>query len=320
MLGFLFLVVGFALRETKERKIEDRLIGWWVTVDDAQQSALSKSTWFMRAVSRTIGHGFDLLLGKKLFSARSILVSLGASLYFTSASFFFFGAVADFRNRLHGIRNGSVTHDVLIAFAFVVLGISPAFIHKSWQLLAWVVGVIISWRFIFYLGYVMLRTRGVSFASRYFGLIATIIVFSYVCDVLYIVVTRLTLKKAVESRLVGIIAMLLANLALCILLIFAPVVAGLKIMETEKLVSAISAVLLFGSPVFNSVDIVASALAFSVAAFLLIHRFVFWPLIERPLYGFARLTITARRALFWGIGIFLWNNNFILKLFCKNLT
>jgi hypothetical protein len=318
MLSLFFFAVGFTLAETKERKIEDRLISWWVSVDDAERNALSKSTAFMQAVSRTITHGFDLLLGQELFSARSVLVSLGASLCFTAASFFLFGALADFFNRFHGVHSGSIAQGVWIALPFVGLGVSPAMLRKRWELLAWAAMVIVSWRVVFYLGYVMLRMRGLSLASRYFGVISTLIVFSYVSDVLFIVVTRLTLKKAQTSHLIGIIAMLVCNLVLCILLIFAPVFAGVKIMEASKSLYAVGGLIAISSPAVNSVDIIASALAFAVAAFVLIHRFIFWPLIERPLYGFARIGITARRALFWSIGIFLWNNSFVLKLFCRN--
>ena len=311
-----FFVGGFLLYERAEKKIGDLLMKWWVRIDDAQKNNSSKSTAFIRGISRLASHGFDLLLGKELLSARSIVVSLGASLSFTLASVFLLGAYADFINHLHGIQKGTIIRDMVTCLSFVCLGITPAFIRKRWWLVGWGMLVLVSGRVLLYVAYILFRVRGLAPTIHYFEFIGVVILLSYFFDVLYVVATRMMLRKTQKSQSVGITLMVLGNLVLCVFFVFGPVLAGVKFLVWNGKGSIFIAALLIASPAVNAVDIVASAVCFALAVFTLCYRFGFWPLVGRPLYGLARLSITQRRALLWAIGVCLWENQLVLKWFC----
>jgi hypothetical protein len=311
--AFFFLIAGFLLYETTEKRIEDALVRWWVRLDDAKSTAVSKTTAFMRGIAQIVGAGCDLLFGEKILSARSMGISLGVSLYFTGGSFFLFGAAADFKNHLVGKPSGSVAWDLVLCLAFVFAGISPAFIRYRWYLPLWTILILINGRFFFYLGYVILVSKGVRLAARYMEVLAALLMVSYLCDVLYVSMTRWILRVVQRWHSTGIVLMCVSNIMLGIFFIFAPILIAAKFMY----ISYVPITIAIFSPAVNSIDIVAAFVGVALALFMLIHRFIFWPLILRPLYGIARLEIGKRRALLWGIGVCLWNNQVILNLVCK---
>lgn len=320
VISIFFIVAGFLLYEREEKKIGDLLMRWWVRIDDMRGISGSKSLGFVRGVSQMISRGFDLLLGEKLFSVRAIGVSFGSSLCFTFASFFLFGALADFSNRVHHQAGGSVTWDALVALAFAFAGIVPAFFQKRWELFVWFACIALSLRLVFYVGYIVFRMRGMVSTLHYFRFIGLAILFSYSCDALYLVATRIMLRKIENGRLLGILGMILGNLTLCLAFVFGPVLIAVKLLErySDSALSLTFAGLIIASPAINAIDILASALGFVLSAFILCYRFVFWPLVGRPIYSLARLSLVERRALLWAIGVCLWENHFVLDRFCRS--
>lgn len=73
-LGMISIYIALFLHEDEEGRLQNRLEELWVTVDDAQNKALSKQAIFLQELVKLLSRGFDALLGKKLFSLRSITV------------------------------------------------------------------------------------------------------------------------------------------------------------------------------------------------------------------------------------------------------
>jgi len=319
LISIFFFIGGWLLYEPEEKKIGDLLIRWWVRIDDLERISGSKSLAFVRGVSQLTSRGFDGLFGEKLLSVRAIGVSFGSSLCFTFASFFLFGALADFSNRVHHRAGRSVTWDVLTTLAFAFMGIVPAFFRKRWELFVWIACVVLSWRLVFYVGYIVFRMRGMTSTLHYFRFIGLAILVSYSCDALYIVATRIMLRKVENGRILGILGMILGNVALCFVFVFGPalVIVMLLTRYANPTMGLTLVAILIASPAINAIDILASALGFVLSAFILCYRFVFWPLVERPLYSVTRLSILERRALLWAISLCLWENHLVLERFCR---
>lgn len=271
----------------------------------------------MQVIAETVSRGFDALLGERLFSPRAFCVTVGASLCFTQCSIFFFGAFADFVNHLHGKPSGSVLLDIFRVCAFGCFGVLPAFFRSRWFLGFWFCMVLIQWRYLIPVGLFLLRSRGSSSASHFVEFVVACLLLSYSCDVLYVLVTRMTLRKVQKRHGVGTVLMMLGNLASCVFFVFGPILGGVAILAWYGKPSLPLAGVLIASPAVNAIDIVASGLAFVVASFALAYRFVFWPAIGRPLYSIARLSLNERRAIFWGAGILLWQSHWILDRLCK---
>jgi hypothetical protein len=312
VLGVFFAVGAILVREDETRKVTDRLMEWWIRADDAQRESVSRTTAFLRTVSRLVTRLFDRIFGERIFSPRSVAVSLGTSVMFTCSSFFLFGAFADLRNEARALKTGSPFTDVLMSLGFAAIGTMPAFLKKGWQLLLWLLGVLVSCRIIVYIGYVLLRMRGLHTALTYFTGVAFIVMFSYVCDLFFITVTRVTFRELQRKHLMGIISMVFGNVILANLFIFGPVFLGVKLL-THSNHPLMAFFLLIGSPVVNSVDIAACGLAFAVSFFVVCYRYIFWPLVSRLLFRGTSLSTTEVRAVMWAIAGFLWGNHLLLK-------
>ena len=54
--AIVFGVAGFVLFENEEREIHDRLVEWWVKLDDKRKVVASKSSAFVQGISRMASH------------------------------------------------------------------------------------------------------------------------------------------------------------------------------------------------------------------------------------------------------------------------
>ena len=75
-IGALLIYVGGFLYETQEGKIKSKLEGFWIAVDDAQQTLPDRRVAFLREVAWRGGIIFDRVFGDRLFSRRFFVVSI----------------------------------------------------------------------------------------------------------------------------------------------------------------------------------------------------------------------------------------------------
>jgi hypothetical protein len=210
-IGSLFLYAGLFLYESEVGSIQNRLESMWVQLED--YAALPQRTRFMRFVSQITKAGYDRLFGEKLFSRRAFSVSicyavasaslLGIALLEIPAPAIL---VPEIRN-LTGLATHRDMLEVLsiVATLYAALGTYPAFVEpsevKDW--LKWVnklalfpiLGLSFITPEVFKQPAIFLRL--VSEPWRYVVLL--LLVGSFVCDVLFIAVTRRTLEWCSET-------------------------------------------------------------------------------------------------------------------------
>jgi hypothetical protein len=83
LLGMLLTLFPALMYEPEVTRLEDRMTGLWIKIDDRRKRTLSRSTIFLREASRLTGHRLDRLLGPRLISFRSVTLfaaySIGSS-------------------------------------------------------------------------------------------------------------------------------------------------------------------------------------------------------------------------------------------------
>ena len=131
-LGAALIYAALFLHENEERKIEDRVVQWWIRLDEKQIKSRSRAATFMREVARLTTRGFNRLLGERTVSLRFVLVSI----YLSIASMFFFISVAF--GRAHNPGNTSRHQAFFYFLIFLLAALTPA-LDDSWlaRVLSW---------------------------------------------------------------------------------------------------------------------------------------------------------------------------------------
>jgi hypothetical protein len=76
VVGWLFLYSAVFLYEDHEGKIQNKIVQWWIKIDDARIASHSRVEAFIQGVARLTLQVFDRVLGEKLVSFRFVGVSL----------------------------------------------------------------------------------------------------------------------------------------------------------------------------------------------------------------------------------------------------
>jgi hypothetical protein len=291
-LGWLLLYSAVFLYEDQEGRIQNRIVQWWIKVDDARIVSHSRAAAFLQAVARLTVRGFDRVLGERLISFRFAGVSLCLSIVS--------GLLATVIGAIRAHQ--SVSGPLLLSAGFVALALLPAFDAGRWVRRFWgliVIATVLRPLVPFLL---FLYSRwGVASAGHALGLVALAFGVSFVCDVCYVTLTRWMLRRiAVDSRVHGVVLMIAVNFLLLCVLLVGPIEVGSKLFKYWQHGSEV----IFFSFLLNAIDLFAGSAALILGLTLLIHRLL-WPLLERPLYALQRYRVMSDKKLLWGVGLSL---------------
>ena len=306
LLGVFCLATAFLLYPDREGKIQSKFEDFWVRADDYKKLALSRHAAFMTGVAKLETRFLDRVFGDKLFSIRAAIVSLGCSITslgvvgllhnheaFSTKSYDFFTP----RQSLGLVCIG------IYAFAAMSLPrrrrkllfavLSFALLVPGWVLI--IVNAPIK------NPSVSNRVSSFELYFVYDFIISFLGVLGFVCDVVFIAVTRKVLRKASEtSRSSTILILVLSNIVLATFLVGPFLIERLNLIPPTKL-----NLLWFPLIGLTNMFDVALALLFAfLAVLLLIHRAV-WPLLTRTLFRMTDIGTKGRRGILTAFGVAL---------------
>jgi len=293
VLGLVLLYSAVFLYEDQEGRIQNRIVQWWVKVDDARITAHTRVSAFVEAVAGLTARGFDRILGERLVSFRFAGVSLCLSL----ASFFLVGSISALR--LHRPDAGAAFFECVL---FVFLSLMPIFDDGHWIMKVWWLALLTALgKSVGFLLYVLYYVRGAVIAGRALGYVLLALAMSLVSDICYVAITRWMLRRvAANGRFLGIVSMIAANLLILCLLLVVPIELGFKLFKYWQHGSTV----IFFSLFLNAIDLVAGSAALIVGTALLTHRLL-WPAMEKPLYALQRYEVVRNKKLLWVVGLTL---------------
>jgi hypothetical protein len=294
-LGAALIYAALFLHENEERKIEDRVVQWWIRLDEKQIKSRSRAATFMREVARLTTRGFNRLLGERTVSLRFVLVSI----YLSIASMFFFISVAF--GRAHNPGNTSRHQAFFYFLIFLLAALTPA-LDDSWlaRVLSWSPILLFLISTSGFLAFVIAR-YGVLLSLRWMGIALTPFLVSLLWDFAYVSLTRWILRRiSAIDHVYEIVLMIFVNLILAVLPIVGTVYLGAFIFRFAPDVGALTVL----SFVFNFINVIAGLAALLLALFLLVHR-LFWPIIQRPLYAIQRYTPIKKKGWLFTTGVAL---------------
>lgn len=290
-LGYLLMYCAVFLYEDQEGQVQNRIVQWWIKVDDARIVAHSRAAAFLQRVARVTVRGFDRVLGERLLSLRFA----GVSLCFSIASGFLivtFGSI-----RAHQSARGPF----LLFVFFCAFALVPSLDFGRWVLRLWGLVLLMLLRPIGYLLFILYSVRGAMLAGRALAYLALAFGVSLVCDVCYVGLTRWMLRKiSAKARVYEVVLLVAINLLLLSVVLVAPIWLGIRLFHYWQQ----GAIVIFLSFILNAIDILAGSAAFALGLTLLVHRLL-WHLLEKPLYALQRYRVISNKKLLWGVGLAL---------------
>lgn len=295
-LGFLLIYLALFLHEDEEGKLQNRIEELWCRIYDLQEKALSKAVLFIQAVLKLTNRGFDALLGVKLFSFRSVVVTLCYSwaslLLVLGGRVLFLRPIASHQFFAAGMLG--------VAFLMCGYGTFPAFLHTQFSIRLWQVLTTMFLLLLSFLFYVVSASGYGVFEWRAAIAVATFTTFAVLCDILFVAANRLIVRfSSGLSSLKQLLVMLLVNVVLGVLYV-APLKAGFRQGgfggRWGELVFFVSATNLFTA--LSALSIVF------VMLIALLHRLL-WPTVERPVYAIARHGVARKPVVLIPISLML---------------
>lgn len=297
MLGGVLIYAALFLYEDEEGKIQNRVEEWWIRVRYTRDRAISGSVAFVRGLARLVGRALDNLLGKKLVSLRVA----GVSYCFTFASIHLFGIIAPFIKGPH--RAPFQASNIGFFLLFMCLGIFPALVNGSTAYMAfWTAMLVFAYvKFVGFFLSLIYAAFGLTSTVRFVSFVGFFLGWSFVSDVLFIALTRWILRRITSiDKIYTVLVLLAADFGFLVILVLAPVEIGVNFLPLWPLLG----LLIMCCFVLNSVDILFCLVSLLILFLLAVHRLL-WPLLERPLYAFARHGMIRKKKLLWTFGLAL---------------
>jgi hypothetical protein len=306
LLGVFCIVTAIMLYPNEEGKIQSKFEDFWIQVDDFKNLALTHNAAFMTEVAKMETRFLDRVFGDRLFSIRAATVSLGCSI--TSLG------VVGFLHRHEAFSTKSYDFFTLRqSLGLVCIGIyafaAMSLPRKRRMLLFAALSLVLlvpGW--ILIIGNAPIRNPSVSNRISGFELyfvydfiLSSLGVMGFVCDVVFIAITRKVLRKASEtSRSSTILILVLSNVGLAMLLIGPFLIERLNLIPANRL--NLLWFLLVG--LTNMFDVALALLFALLAVLLLIHRAV-WPMMVRTLFKMQDIGTKGRRGILTAFGVAL---------------
>jgi len=284
LLGLVLLYAALFLHETEEGQLQNRLEKLWVDIDDLSRTALSKQTAFLQRVSALANSALNKLFGVHLFSPGAVAASLCFS--FASCILVNIAMVPLLRHRLN--------ESEMYAFGVGIISTLIGLLRTPWRYLAfpWILfllwGMSTSDEWPESRGEVSLR-------------MSLVLIGGFLCDVLFIALSRWCLRKCsnmtngwkLASLLIlnGSIGLaLISPLVLDIILFFKRIHRNEPISRLTLLASS--------NGVTGAISLFFILLALAALAHLLV-----WPLLERPLYSLQRFGLVRNPKLLAALSV-----------------
>lgn len=297
------------LYENEEKELQNALERWWIQIDDLSKKSLSRHAAFAKVAAQLTEGGLDYWFGRRLLSARFVVVSTAASLI----SLLLVSSVVLASVDLSGIRTDG-SEDIFLWLTFPVLMSTRS---ASLTAACACVGIFVlvhavrSERIVFAGTYVAAVTTTLLVSSdftgaRFAALQGMVLVLAcavgIVLDIFSIWLMRWTFRVQVkpgEQRNPYLKALYVFGIAVNVTGWTS--IVGLELLETHgRRLMATGLILLLAS-LTNLPALVVGLMFFAIAYSLLFHRLI-WPAVCRPLYRLGRLglfrNIATRTALF----------------------
>jgi hypothetical protein len=311
--GLLLIYVAVFLYENEQGRIQNALEDIWLKIADLQESTVSQHVAFMRIVARVTNSGLDTLLGRKLFSLRSI----GVAVCYSLASVLLVDL--GFSIMEHWPTGSKLILFVLILF-LLAYSTLPRYINRPLILRVWFSFIIISYMLINIVG--ILYFTGGRFSSEmgsYFLMFAPNfyigLAMGVACDIFFIALLRKLLRWMSEQISFSELAAVALISCLIAFVFFIGPMSPTVVKTTLEYRGAIP----YDSPfpilsmirgpariaIMSNLFIGIIALAFVALALVMLAHRVFWPALSRPIYSLQRLGIARRGKLFGTVGSLL---------------
>jgi hypothetical protein len=341
--GLILLYSAFFLYEDEHGKIQNRLENIWIRINDYRSAALSKHLGFMRLVSSSTARLLDNVFGKDLISVKFV----GVSICFSFASLFLVKLW-----HKQGIVYENNRFLVVFIVVYLIMATLPRFISNRKSLKSWflsifllipitIVGLhVFIWNSKTLVGSINLYNEIDLATSILPGFVVGAAIAS-VCDILFIALTRHTLRLCSDLKsTIKILAILIVNACAVVSLFLVPLHyqgafdvftfdlwaetrgVGVTYMSAVGYFLYSNLIFMFEVAVYsNFYTSVVATLFFALAVLMLIHK-VTWPVIDRPVYALQEIGIARRKRLFALLGAVLIALSFghpieILKFFLK---
>lgn len=320
ILGFLLLYVGLFLSKGEEDTIYNRLEEFWIRVDDMKSAALTRQAAFLREIANVLGRYLDEIFGRKLFSPKTMVVSLWLSLMSYALCGIllaspklplisqFLGVVLILLLAMYIPRQGGMAALPLLPILLILLVLLPIFsvlllVTRQWKILAEMADVY----------------------GLYGGMILS--------DILFLAANRWALRKSSDMTSAFRISLVfLTNVLLaCALLLplwvsrhgewtSPPCSFQMFLKEQCKLDMLHQSIVTIGASNVMTAAIALFLVLLTLVA--LVHRLL-WPLLARPVMAAERHGLIEQHKLLVGVGcaclIFAWPNNIIVQAITKLL-
>jgi hypothetical protein len=317
LIGGVLLYVALFLSETEEGKLQNRLEKLWVDINDLSRKALTKQAAFLQQISAIANSGLNRLFGKGLLSAEAI----AASLCFSLTSILMF--VTYFATQLTSWPGGP-DFSLLAFILFLASSVTflIGFLGTPFRYLAflWIPAC-----FYFFAGF-NVRTKvfdwnpfELSSVNAVMLRLLTVLGAGFICDVVFIAVSRWCLRKASKLKSGWKIAMLLTLSGSIGLALVSPILLVLHTLVEHKALSEAEMDLEFVG-VSNVVAGTFSIFFILVAVVAFVHLAI-WPILERPIYSLQRFGVARNPKLLTAASatclLFAWPNNPIIQMITK---
>ncbi len=292
LLGFLCLYMAFFLFEDEEGKWQNKLDGFWVSVDDRAKVVDRTSTALFNQIGRKLISACDLIFGERRVSVRAVATSVNLSLAgVLIIAMFGFAETKDFL--------GDVIDPIAIAFFVVpilaLLGLIALTIHfrKWWALVIASIPI----------GVLLLAiVTDVQWGDNdKASLTAIVVFFSVLTDCIVIaLVRRLFAKMSTTVTFKGIVFRLSVLITMSIAVIAIPAIVALHDALTLNLGMLTSLGVILA--MFNITTSVFCLIPLFMLLFVLAHKLV-WPSLSRVIYPLCRYKIVTNKKALKTVGV-----------------
>jgi len=300
LLGVFCVLTAIVLYPGEEGKIQSKFEDFWVKVDDFQNLALTRHAAFMTGVAKLETRFLDRVFGNRLTSIRALGVSFCFSLG-TMALVAMLVSYFIIRIR-HPEMNGTGAFIISLGYLIcaVIVGAACIWIRNhNWLRNSILIAALI----LLLLWMVTFRAGAPGVTSELSVRILLLVLGGFVCDVIFITLTRQLLRWAGEmTSSLKVLATVIVNFLLAVLFV-SPLLVGVNIKPIGDLRDQIL-VTISMIAVSNIADAVIALFYVLLAVLLLIHRLL-WPLLTRTLFRTADIGTKGRRAILTAVGLAL---------------
>jgi hypothetical protein len=297
--GALLIYIALFLTESEEKTIENRLVDWWILIQDRQKETKSRLVLFSEEVARITSAALDRLLGNTFFGTKIITVSLSISLTPLVLAGIWFYICLTFQEGPGNLLAVFVLTVILLVLLGNLFG-DPN--HAGAGFHGVMCSLLILTILIVFIGaWVASMNEHPHDLYQWLGILA-IIGTTVTSNCIVGAVTRWLLRlTAVMDSLLKILVTIVANYTLAFVFVVLPVVW----LQQPNINGYLTKINCDREALVLGVLLIPIALptaAFSLLAItMLIHR-IAWPLLHRPIYALQRFGIFKRRRAVGYIG------------------